>query len=52
MANGEAFLMNSAASEEDESVWICMKYENACLTATTTNGDQAGQIKHGAIDST
>lgn len=52
LANGEALLMNSAASEEDESVWICMKYENAYLTATTTNGDEAGQIKHGAIDST
>lgn len=44
--------MNSAASEEDDSLWICMNYENAYLTATTTNGDQARQIKHGAIDST
>lgn len=42
LANGEAFLMNSAASEEDESAWICMNYENVYLTATTTNGDQAG----------
>lgn len=27
------------------------EYENVYLTATTTNGDQAGQIKQGAIDS-
>lgn len=50
LANGEAFLMNSAASEED--VWICMKYENVYLTAATTNGDQAGHIKHGGVDGT
>ncbi len=28
------------------------EYENVYLTASTTNGDQAGQIKQGAIDST
>lgn len=27
------------------------EYENVYLTATTTNRDQAGQIKQGAIDS-
>lgn len=27
------------------------EYENVYLTATTTNGDQAGQIQQGAIDS-
>lgn len=26
------------------------EYENVYLTATTTNGDQAGEIKPGAID--
>lgn len=52
LANAETSLMNSAASEENESPWICMKYENVYLTAATTNGDQAEQIKHGAIDST
>lgn len=41
--------MNSTASEEDESV--LNMHENVYLTAPTTNGDQAGQIKQGAADS-